>query len=205
RAWRNSIRHNLSLNECFIKAGRADSGKGNYWSIHPACIEDFSKGDYRKRNARRRNRGGSKGLKTQQPNTPYPYQQYVPMSSDTLSYPPPMAYPYQIPSVPQMSLVPQMPSVTQMPSQPQLQTSTISCMGKYQQPMPITYGPQISVTGSLTNPYSSKPRATIHYEPQTSLPNMDIYRAPYNYLSSNNGYHSNMSMIHYPSVNKGGY
>lgn len=43
--WRNSIRHNLSLNDCFIKAGRAANGKGHYWAIHPACLEDFKKGN----------------------------------------------------------------------------------------------------------------------------------------------------------------
>ena len=56
KAWRNSIRHNLSLNECFIKVGRAENGKGNYWSIHPSCVDDFAKGDYRRRQARRRAR-----------------------------------------------------------------------------------------------------------------------------------------------------
>ena len=56
KAWRNSIRHNLSLNECFVKVGRSENGKGNYWSIHPSCIDDFAKGDYRRRQARRRAR-----------------------------------------------------------------------------------------------------------------------------------------------------
>jgi len=54
KSWRNSIRHNLSLNECFVKSGRSENGKGNYWSIHPANIDDFSRGDYRRRRARRR-------------------------------------------------------------------------------------------------------------------------------------------------------
>ncbi|CAB3987005.1 Forkhead box B1, partial [Paramuricea clavata] len=54
KSWRNSIRHNLSLNECFIKAGRSENGKGNYWAIHPANLEDFANGDFRRRRARRR-------------------------------------------------------------------------------------------------------------------------------------------------------
>ena len=41
QGWRNSVRHNLSLNQCFAKAGRAENGKGNYWTIHPANIADF--------------------------------------------------------------------------------------------------------------------------------------------------------------------
>nr|UFI08258.1 FOXQ2 [Paracentrotus lividus] len=56
RSWRNSIRHNLSLNECFIKAGRSGDGRGHLWAIHPANLEDFARGDYRRRQARRRAR-----------------------------------------------------------------------------------------------------------------------------------------------------
>ena len=52
--WRNSIRHNLSLNDCFIKAGRAANGKGHYWAIHTACVDDFKKGDFRRRKAQRK-------------------------------------------------------------------------------------------------------------------------------------------------------
>ncbi|XP_035773887.1 forkhead box protein D1-like [Anopheles albimanus] len=52
--WRNSIRHNLSLNDCFIKAGRSAHGKGHYWAVHPANVEDFLKGDFRRRKAQRK-------------------------------------------------------------------------------------------------------------------------------------------------------
>ena len=52
--WRNSIRHNLSLNDCFMKSGRSSNGKGHYWTIHPANMEDFSRGDFRRRRAQRR-------------------------------------------------------------------------------------------------------------------------------------------------------
>lgn len=52
--WRNSIRHNLSLNDCFIKSGRSANGKGHYWAIHPANQDDFKKGDFRRRKAQRK-------------------------------------------------------------------------------------------------------------------------------------------------------
>lgn len=52
--WRNSIRHNLSLNDCFIKSGRSANGKGHYWAIHPANVDDFKKGDFRRRKAQRK-------------------------------------------------------------------------------------------------------------------------------------------------------
>lgn len=51
--WRNSIRHNLSLNDCFVKTGRSPNGKGHFWTISPLYYEDFCNGDYGRRSSRR--------------------------------------------------------------------------------------------------------------------------------------------------------
>ena len=95
KAWRNSIRHNLSLNECFIKNGRADNGKGNYWSIHPACESDFAKGDFRRRQARRRARKSVKENHVSDASMNYRYNVgYVPMTSSHIGYHPYSTTPY---------------------------------------------------------------------------------------------------------------
>ncbi|XP_040606271.1 forkhead box L3 isoform X2 [Mesocricetus auratus] len=59
RAWQNSIRHNLSLNSCFVKVPRTeghDKGKGNYWTFAGGCeslLDLFENGNFRRRRRRR--------------------------------------------------------------------------------------------------------------------------------------------------------
>ena len=58
RSWRNSVRHNLSLNECFVKAGRGTNGKGNYWEIHRLCVNEFVRGNFRRKSFKQLIRAG---------------------------------------------------------------------------------------------------------------------------------------------------
>ncbi|ELT94607.1 hypothetical protein CAPTEDRAFT_207452 [Capitella teleta] len=68
-SWKSTVRHNLSVCPCFVRGRKARQGRGYLWGVHPAYMQNFEKGLFTIRAAKRaamnhsRRRGGSKSSK----------------------------------------------------------------------------------------------------------------------------------------------
>ncbi|KAL8198346.1 UNVERIFIED_CONTAM: hypothetical protein K2H54_006143 [Gekko kuhli] len=85
KGWQNSVRHNLSLNECFRKVpSRGTERKGHDWQFDPAFQGMFERGNYRRRKrVRRAPAAPSPGLQQPPPTACNPYLEppyYLPYS-----------------------------------------------------------------------------------------------------------------------------
>ena len=194
--WQNSIRHNLSLNDCFIKVPRAPGrpGKGNYWALHPACGDMFGNGSFLRRAKRFKlqRRKLEPSAHVQHVNSYGHFSLYPPPPPGYKPYPPlnPLGLPGFSQGLGQSQQYPALPTK----SEPWNVPSTCSSYSSYYNPSAMNSSLGSTLGGSLGSSLSGSPLGGSplgsSYLPGSQVPPMPP---------------SNSSLSSYPSFQQNSY
>ncbi|XP_028814642.1 forkhead box protein B1a [Denticeps clupeoides] len=85
--WQNSLRHNLSFNDCFIKIPRRPDqpGKGSFWALHPNCGDMFENGSFLRRRKRFKVLGAEHLAPSKPPDAAHYLQQHAKLRLSALA------------------------------------------------------------------------------------------------------------------------